>query len=373
MIYKVFRNIILNQIAAFENEASEELINDLRELSSKEIERTLNSNHYDHTIFGIPTLNEILSFCLAPHIKNITQYLLKTKCPVQVNIDVSTLDLFTCDKNPLVKELLIASKLLNLKNDPSQRLLDSVVAANLELIRNIILALHSSLNKKPKLICSFCYRTTLGGKSCTHHQHIEGYDFRYVAKKTLSQLDSHSLELFKRFRVQKNNMEKHLLLKPDNMFEMTTQSNAFIFKDELDLFFDFTITSIENDSWEISSKLLMTYLESHARNVFLITQPLFLEAKSFIEFKQMVYLKKDILDNPNAISDDAYWFIRTILFAEFWLHAKSLLIRKKQEKQAVIHSVLILRNQNKSFREISDILGISKSYANKIFHENQSN
>jgi len=372
MRYSVVRNNILNQIAAFKNEASEVLISDLRELSSNDIERTLNSNHYGHTVYGIPALNEILSSCLAPHLKSISQYLLKTKCPVQVNIDISTLDLFTSDENPRVNELLIASRFLNLKNDPSQQLQNSIVAANLELIRNIILALHSSLNKKHKLICSFCYRTTLGGKSCTHHQSIEGYDFRYIAKKTLNQFDNPSLESFNRFRFQKNNMEKNIFLKLDNMGDMTTQSNAFVFGDELDLLFDFSITSIENDSWDISSKLLMTYLENNAPNVFLKTQPLFLEAKSFIEFKKLAYLNKNILDNPNATSDSAYWFIRTILFAEFWLLAESLLERKEQEKQAVIYSVLILRNQGKPYREIGNALDISKSYVSKIIHEHRS-
>jgi len=366
MNHKIIKNTLHSLILNFKNEASRELIHDLEKLSSREIKGSINSNQHKHMIFGMIPLNEILSFYITPHLEKISQYLLSSGQPLNVKINITELNLTSHEQDPLFSALLRGSRFLNLRDDlldEKSQQQNSIAASDLELIRSFLLSLQSILTKKPKRICQFCYRTTSGKQACTAHLQKHGNNSHTIAKKTIQKLDQPLKKIFDRFRFQKNKFEKHLIFSTNQDNKISIETNGFIlFTDDLHPL----IESIENDPWESSSKALMLYLKDNAYNVFLKTQKLFSTSKNFNEFKRDAYLDKGVLDNPNATTDTAYWFIRTVLFAEFWFHAEQLLEREEQEKQAIINSVFILRKQRFSYSKIANKLGISKSYAQKI-------
>jgi hypothetical protein len=248
---------------------------------------------------------------------------------------------------------------------------DRGVIADLDLIRLLMISLHSVISKKGYLKCGCCYRRILSHKYCRYHSSSHS-DFYMLSKRLSNYQDNGLSESIKKWQDKRailgDFVEVFSLRTLTNNTVLPKEFNSHTPAVEVDFEIFIILMKISKWPWEVASDYIEHWI-TNLPEVCKIISGASKKVSSFKEYVRLVY-SKEYLDNEYEHSTSAMWFYTTLLEAQSWLNAENESNRdsdkRYKDNSDRDNIIFTLVKQGLSIRNISERVGLGKSRVHKI-------
>lgn len=318
--------------------------------------------------FGKNSITVLAAKTFSPHLERLSRILSDEGFQGCIKIDLSKIHFDTSEAPDLSEVLYGASSWLN----ANTCMIES--AADLSLIRDVVLHINSLYKPSPLKVCRYCFRVALTGDACHLHLVEEGnHRGRYYGAKVADIINGNvqAYELMSNYRSDR-------LRFSDGIKSSSTEGAHY----EMDFWSSdeeiFAISkSIQNRAWSDAAGYFGSYLNSEFPNIFKRLGSIFTSSTCFDGFVRAAYMSSEGVDNRWDFARDFHWFMRTVGVAEIWFVAEGLLIergdRRATDTEERDNLILSLSTEDPKLgvRRIAELAGCGKTTVANVIKRSQ--